>query len=65
VWRGNAEAMAERLCRAGLEVVWITLEPEAFAAWCQARGYRNDGEARLRFAAEAVGNMPRPPEAAG
>ena len=57
-WRGEAEAMAARLLRAGLEVTWIDLEVEAFSEWCESRGYANDTEARNRFAAEQIGNIP-------
>ena len=59
-WQDEVEARAERLKRAGLEVVWIDLEPEPFIAWCQSRGYPNDAESRNRFAAEQVGNIPPP-----
>ena len=57
-WQQEVEARAGRLRQAGLEIVWIDLEPEPFVAWCQSRGYRNDAEARNRFAAEQVGNIP-------
>jgi hypothetical protein len=59
-WQQNVQAMAERLHRAGLEVIWVDLEPESFAAWCRERGLRNDAEARSRFAAERIGNLPGP-----
>jgi hypothetical protein len=57
-WQREAEAMAERLRRAGLEVVWVDLLPEPFTEWCQARGNANDAESRARFAAEQIGNIP-------
>ena len=59
-WQAHAQEMAERLRRAGLEVVWVDLEPDSCAAWCHARGIRNDAEARSRFAAEQIGNLPKP-----
>ncbi|GEM_PF-1812500 len=59
-WEHHARGMVSRLKQAGLEVVWIDLEPESFAEWCRARGYKNDGEARSRFAAEKIGNIPPP-----
>jgi hypothetical protein len=54
----EAEARAERLRAAGLKVVWIDLQPDSFTSWCQSRGYENDAEARNRFAAEQIGNIP-------
>ena len=57
-WKSDVDAMADRLRRAGLELVWVDLEPDKFSEWCKACGYRNDGEARSRFAAEQIGNMP-------
>jgi hypothetical protein len=59
-WQAESDAMAERLRRTGLEVVWVDLDAEQFAVWCQSRGYRNDREARNRFAAERIGNIPPP-----
>ena len=59
-WQREAEALADRLRRAGLEVIWIDLEPDEFSRWCKARGYPNDREARSRFAAERIGNIPPP-----
>ena len=61
-WLQNAAAMAERLSRAGLEVIWIDLEPESFSEWCRARSISNNAEARSRFAAEQIGNLPAPPK---
>ena len=63
-WQRESNDRAERLSRAGLEIVWVDLEPDSFAAWCESRGYENDAEARNRFAAEQVGNIP-PPQQAG
>ncbi len=60
-WQGESNDRAERLRRADLEIVWIDLEPDSFAAWCQSRGYATDAESRNRFAAEQIGNIP-PPE---
>jgi hypothetical protein len=57
-WQREAVDRAARLSRAGLEIVWIDLEPESLSAWCQSRGYSNDAESRNRFAAEQVGNIP-------
>jgi hypothetical protein len=56
-WRAGAEAMARRLERAGLEVVWIDLDPDRIAAWCRSRGYANDNEKRFQYAAEQIGNV--------
>ena len=59
-WQQSAVAMAARMQRAGLEVIWVDLEPEVFAHWCRDRGLLNDAEARSRFAAERIGNLPPP-----
>ena len=59
-WLRAATASAKRLEQAGLEVVWVQLEPETFRQWCLARGLRNNAEARSRFAAEQIGNLPSP-----
>jgi hypothetical protein len=64
-WHGQAEVMAERLRRAGLEIVWVDLDVDELAAWCKSRGYCNDSEARSRYAAEQIGNIPAPQRSAG
>jgi len=56
-WVRTAEARAERLRRARLEVIWVDAEPDAMAEWCRARGYRNDSERRHQYAAEQIGNI--------
>ena len=60
-WQREVESRAERLRCAGLEVVWIDLEPDSFISWCQSREYANDAESRNRFAAEQIGNIPPQP----
>ena len=64
-WHRQAEVMAERLRRAGLEIVWVDLDVDEFTAWCESRGYRNDGESRSRYAAEQIGNIPPPQRSSG
>lgn len=59
-WQRSAEAMAGRLQRAGLKVIWVDVTPDQMARWCESRGYKNDGEARSLYAAEWIGNI-RPP----
>ena len=59
-WQQEVDDRASRLREAGLEVVWIDLEPDSFLEWCKSRGYANDAEARSRFASEQIGNIPRP-----
>lgn len=54
----ESQERADRLARAGLEIVWIDLDPTAFSEWCRAHGHENDAESRNRFAAEQIGNMP-------
>ena len=60
-WACESEALADRLSRAGLEVIWIDLDAEEFQKWCESRGYANDTEARNRYAAEQIGNIPPQP----
>jgi hypothetical protein len=59
-WLGGAEAMAVRLRQAQLEVVWVDVEPGSMSRWCGERGIPNDTEARSRYAAEQIGNLPVP-----
>ena len=61
-WQRKAEAMADRLKRAGLQVIWVEVVPDEMARWCAARGYKNNAEARSLFAAESIGNI-IPPQA--
>ena len=59
-WQQHAEEMAERLRRAGLEVIFVDLDADEFVQWCRSRGYKNDSESRSRYAAEQIGNIPPP-----
>ena len=59
-WQTHAEVMADRLRRAGLEVIFVDLDADEFAQWRRSRGYKNDSESRSRYAAEQIGNMPPP-----
>jgi hypothetical protein len=56
-WHAEAQAMGRRLERAGLEIVWIPLAPDAIAEWCRSRNYPNNNEKRFQFAAERIGNV--------
>src|SRR5687767_12361703 len=62
-WQQKAEAMAARLRAAGLKIVWVDVAPDQISRWCEARGLKNNGEARSLFAAESIGNV-RPTDAA-
>jgi len=62
-WQQHTEEMAGRLQRAGLEVIFIDLDADQFTQWCKARGYQNDSEARSRYSAEQIGNIPPPANA--
>ena len=64
-WEAKANEMAARLQQAGLQIIWVDIEPESFSAWCESRGLSNDGEARSRFAAETIGNLPSPEKPRG
>lgn len=59
-WRQSAEEMAARMRAAGLEVVFVTLDPEMFLQWCTQHGFECNAETRSRYAAIAVGNI-KPP----
>ena len=59
-WQQETEERAGRLRQASLEVIRIDLDPDQFSEWCESRGYANDAEARNRYAAEQVGNIPPP-----
>jgi hypothetical protein len=59
-WLAAEQARADRLRRAGLDVIWVELDVDEFTRWCQSRSIVNDQEARLRYAAEAIGNLPPP-----
>ena len=53
-WQASA-MNNERVAKdAGLSVVRVLIEPDAFAAWCSARSLPLDGSARMGFAAEAA-----------
>jgi len=56
-WQAGARAMAGRLERGGLEVIWIELDPDRITEWCKSRNYPNVNEKRFQFAAEQIGNV--------
>jgi hypothetical protein len=59
-WSRNSQQAADRLARAGLEIIWVDVDPDEFSQWCRGRSIQNDSEARSRYAAEQIGNLPKP-----
>ncbi|MCJ2135622.1 hypothetical protein MKK69_16445 [Methylobacterium sp. J-026] len=53
-WRIATEQMEREVQRSGVDVVRVSIEPEAFGAWCEQSGLPSDGAARARYAAEAL-----------
>jgi hypothetical protein len=51
-WRASAENNEQVARDAGLTIVRVIVEPDAFAAWCTERHLVLDGGARIRFATE-------------
>ncbi|MGE3923383.1 MAG: hypothetical protein AB7G13_10670 [Lautropia sp.] len=56
-WRQKAVRMERELKRQGSVPVRIEIDPDAFVAWCAARGLAPDSVARNRFIAETVDSM--------
>ncbi len=51
-WRMAAESNEAEARRVGIEVLRVTVEPQAFTQWCLARGCARDRAARVAFAEE-------------
>ena len=50
-WLFATEQVEQVVQRSGVEVVRVTIEPDAFLAWCESVGLESDGAARSRYAA--------------
>jgi hypothetical protein len=61
-WRAAAENNEQVARTAGLDVVRVVIEPEAFAAWCAERSLPPDSGARMRFVAESARETARDPD---
>jgi len=61
IWRMQAEANEKKAHRLGFSTIRAFIDPATFPAWCLARGYKIDAEARNIFAnlaaKEAAGNI--------
>ncbi|MGW5840129.1 hypothetical protein ACWFZ6_19195 [Methylorubrum extorquens] len=53
-WLLATEQVEREVQRSGVEVVRVTIEPDAFLAWCERAVLASDGAARSRFAAEIL-----------
>lgn len=53
-WLFSTEQVEREVQRSGVEVVRVTIEPDAFLAWCARAGLSRDGAARSRYAAEII-----------
>lgn len=53
-WRRAAETGETEMRAKGARVVRAEIRPDAFAAWCAARGLALDAKARMEFANEAA-----------
>jgi hypothetical protein len=51
-WQVSALQIEREVARSGVAVVRIRIEPEAFLAWCRARGTAPDAKARAAFVRE-------------
>jgi hypothetical protein len=56
-WRKGADDARRRIEAAGKIAVEVTLDPDAFALWCEARGLDINHHARGAFVTEAVARM--------
>ncbi|MFG5121706.1 hypothetical protein [Methylorubrum sp. POS3] len=53
-WLFSTEQAEREVQRSGVEVVRVTIEPDAFLAWCRCAGLPSDAAARSRYAAETI-----------
>jgi hypothetical protein len=56
-WLFATEQVEREVHRSGVEVVRVTIEPDAFLSWCGSAGLLSDGAARSRFASEVLSNQ--------
>ena len=53
-WQLATEQVEQVVERSGVKVVRVTIEPDAFLAWCERIGLVSDGAARSRYATEIL-----------
>lgn len=53
-WLISTEQVEQVVQRSGVEVVRVTIEPDAFLAWCERVGLVSDGAARTRYTTEIL-----------
>ncbi|MFH6786422.1 MULTISPECIES: hypothetical protein [Methylobacterium] len=51
-WQMSAVQVEREVARSGVAVARIRIEPEAFVAWCDAKGLAPDAKARAAFVRE-------------
>ena len=51
-WQMSATQVEREVSRSGVAVARIRIEPEAFLAWCRAKGTAPDAAARAAFVRE-------------
>ncbi len=55
LWAMSANQVAQELERAGLVIVRVLIEPDAFTDWCRERGIPADSKARHAYAEASLG----------
>lgn len=53
-WRIATSQMEQEVQRSGVDVVRVSIEPVAFAYWCELKGRQADAAARSQYAAEVI-----------
>ena len=53
-WEAGALRIEEEQRSRGIRLVRAYIEPDAFVAWCGAKGWECDAPARMRWAGEAA-----------
>jgi hypothetical protein len=60
-WRASAEQVEAEVVQSGVSVARVYLDPDAFVAWCDAKGLKSNGAARARYAQEHAGEGDQAP----
>ena len=58
-WLAAAENNESVGRQAGLQIIRVTVEPDAFAAWCREQGLEPDSAARTRYVADIAARTAR------
>jgi hypothetical protein len=53
-WESIASETVVNFGKRGIELVKVPIEPEVFRQWLEARGEKNDANARASYASEKV-----------